>query len=99
MTLELEGDGGSVTVSSAALAQIVVHAAEGVDGARVRRPRRGLEVEGDAGTAHVALELAVRYGIALPDTAREVQARVADALRTMCGVDDVSVDVAVEELD
>jgi uncharacterized alkaline shock family protein YloU len=99
MTLELEGDGGSVTVSSAALAQIVVRATEAVDGARVRRQRRGLEIEADPHAARVELELAVRYGRVLPDAAREVQERVADALRTMCGVTSVVVDVSVEELE
>ena len=99
MTLELAGDGGSITVSTAALAQIVVQAAEAVDGARVRRPRRALEIAGDAQDARVELELVVRYGRTLPDTAHEVQERVADALRTMCGVEHVTVDVAVEELD
>ena len=99
MTLELVGDGGAVTVTSAALAQIVVQSAESVDGARVRRPRRGLEVEAEPGSAHVELELAVRYGSALHDAAREVQERVGEALRTMCGFELVTVDVSIEELD
>ena len=99
MTLELAGDGGSITVTSAALAQIVVQSAESVDGARVRRPRRGVEVEVDPGSARVELELAVRYGAALHVAAREVQERVGAALRTMCRVEHVTVDVSVEELD
>ena len=99
MTLELEGDGGTVTVSEAALAQIVVRAAEAVDGARVRRPRRALAVESDGHEARVTLELAVRYGRPVPDAARAVQGRVDEALRTMCGVERVTVDVSVEELD
>jgi uncharacterized alkaline shock family protein YloU len=34
----------------------------------------------------------------LPDVARDVQERVADALGTMCGVNVRSVDVNVEEV-
>jgi uncharacterized alkaline shock family protein YloU len=47
----------------------------------------------------VELELAVSYGHVLPELAREVQARVAAALTTMCGVDVTAVDVSVEELE
>jgi uncharacterized alkaline shock family protein YloU len=87
-----------VTVSAGALQQIVVRAAESVDGARVRRPRRGLDVEVEGGRAHVELELAARYGAILPELARSVQEQVAGALRTMCGLD-AAVDVAIEELE
>jgi uncharacterized alkaline shock family protein YloU len=91
--------GGSVTVSSAALQQVVVQAAESVDGARVRRPRRGLDIELADGRAHVELELAARYGAVLPELARETQERVAAALASMCGVEVEAVDVSIEELD
>lgn len=88
-----------VQVTDGALAQIVVRAAESVPGARVRKPRRKLEIEIGDGRAHVDLELAVEYGLVLPDVAEAVQARVADALRRMCGVDAAVVDVSIEELD
>ena len=39
----LREDGGSIDVTAGALAQIVQRAAESVEGARVRRPRRGLD--------------------------------------------------------
>jgi uncharacterized alkaline shock family protein YloU len=94
----IHADRGTITVAPAVLSQIVVGSADGVDGARVRRPRRGLEIEVEGGRARVALELAVRSGLVLPDVAGEVQQRVGDSLRTMCGLD-ASVDVAVEELD
>ena len=97
--VELGGDGGSLTVTPGALTQIVVQAAEAVDGARVRRPRRHLDVTVTNGRARVELELAVRYGQAVPEVAQEVQGRVADALRTMCEVDVDAVDVSVEELE
>ena len=96
----LDEPGGTITIPGAVLAQVVVGAAESVDGARVRRPRRGLDLEvGERGRASVALELAVRQGEVLPDVAREVQRRVHEALRDMCGLDTSAVDVSVEELD
>ncbi len=99
MSAELGGEGGNVTVTTGALSQIVVQAVEAVEGARVRRARRHLEVAVEDGHARIELELAVRYGLALPDVAHEVQEGVADALRTMCGVAVDAVDVSVEELD
>jgi uncharacterized alkaline shock family protein YloU len=95
----IEEPGGTITVAPAVLSQIVIGAAESVDGARARRPRRGLELDVDDGRARVSLELAVRYGEVVPDVAGEVQRRVHDALRTMCGLDTSAVDVSVEELD
>jgi uncharacterized alkaline shock family protein YloU len=90
-----------VTVTPAALTQIVLQAAEGVDGARVRRARarRRLEIELAQGAARVDMELAVRRGSVLPDVARGVQHEVTEALKTMCGVRVESVNVSVEELD
>ena len=87
-----------VKVTDAVVTQIVVRAAETVEGARVRRPRRHLAVELGEGEARVELELAVSFGKVLPDVARDVQARVAAALGTMCGVTVTAVDVSVEEL-
>jgi uncharacterized alkaline shock family protein YloU len=99
VSVQLGGERGTVSVSAGALSQIVVQAAESVDGAHVRRPRRRLEVRAEDGHAHVELELAVRYGSIVPEVAHEVQLRVTDALRTMCGVTVDGVDVSVEELD
>jgi uncharacterized alkaline shock family protein YloU len=92
-------DAGSISVTSAALTRLVVHAAESVDGARVRRPRRGLHVEVGAGHARVTLELAARRGVVLPELARDVQERVASALEAACEVAVDAVDVSVEEVD
>lgn len=88
-----------VKVTDAAITQIVVKAAERVEGARVRRPRRHLDVDIAGGSARVELELTVAYGRVLPEVAHEVQTRVADALGTMCGVTVTAVNVSVEELD
>jgi uncharacterized alkaline shock family protein YloU len=95
----IEGEGGSITISASALAQVVQRAAESVDGARVRRPRRGLELDVDGDRARVELDLAVRYGLVVTDLAREVQERVASALATMGGLRVEKVDVCVSELD
>ena len=89
--------GGSISIGGGTLATIVQRAAESVEGARVRR-RRSLDVRLDEGAAHVELALAAPYGAVLPDVARDVQERVAEALESMCGLA-ASVDVAVEELD
>ena len=76
MTIAVVSDEGTVTITDAALCQIVVQAAETATGARVRR-RRQLEIAiADTGT-RVQLELAVPYGQVLPDVARDVQERVA----------------------
>jgi uncharacterized alkaline shock family protein YloU len=97
MTIAVVSDEGTVTVTDAALNQIVVQAAEGAGGTRVRR-RRHVEISiGETGTL-VQIELAVTYGQVLPDVARDVQERVASALGTMCGVNVTAVDVTIEEL-
>jgi uncharacterized alkaline shock family protein YloU len=89
---------GTVTVPAATLAGIVAGAAESVDGARVRRPRRSVEVEVEGASATVALQLAVRYGTILPALAEAVQREVAEVLERMCGLEARRVDVSVEEL-
>lgn len=99
MTYVIRNDGGTVTVTDAALTYIVVQSAESVDGARVRRARRKVDIELEGKRARVELELAVAYGNVLPDVAQDVQLRVTDALTRMCGLDVSAVDVTVEELD
>jgi uncharacterized alkaline shock family protein YloU len=85
------GDG--VTITDGALAQIVVAAAQQVEGVRMRR-RKGLEPQ----DGRIAVSLAVPYGTVLPETARDVQAHVVAALQTMCGLE-VAVDVSFDEVD
>jgi uncharacterized alkaline shock family protein YloU len=87
-----------IKVTDAALTQIVVRAAETVDGVRVLRPRRHLDIDLAAGDARVQLDVRVAYGRVLPEAARAVQQRVADALGTMCGVTVRTVDVNVEDV-
>jgi uncharacterized alkaline shock family protein YloU len=88
-----------VKVTEGALTQIVVRAVGGVDGARVRRPRRTVAIAIEDGHARVGLELAVAYGMVLPEVARDVQREVSDALGRMCDLTVDAVDVSVEELD
>lgn len=99
MSLVLPEPEGTITVTPPALAGLVIQAAEAVDGVQVRRGRRHLDVDIALGEARVRLELTARYGLVLPEVAREVQQRVADALSTMCAVRIGSVDVSVEEVE
>jgi uncharacterized alkaline shock family protein YloU len=99
MSFVLPEPAGTITVTPPALAGLIVQAAESVDGVQVRRGRRRLDVDVALGEASVRLELTARYGLVLPEAAREVQQRVADALATMCAVRIGSVDVSVEEVE
>jgi uncharacterized alkaline shock family protein YloU len=94
----IQGLHGSIRIEGDALSALVLAAAEHVDGARVRRPRRGLDVTVSDGHARIELELAASYGLVLPALAREVQAGVADALHRSAGLT-AAVDVSIEELD
>jgi uncharacterized alkaline shock family protein YloU len=89
---------GEISIPAPVLARLVVQAAELVDGARVRRPRRGTKIAIENGRASVTLALRAPYGAVLPELVRGVQERVAEALWSTCGVDVDSVDVAVEEV-
>ena len=100
MSLVLEEPGGTITVTPSALATLVVHAAEAADGAQIRRGRRRLEVDfANGGAARVRLEVIAPYGVVLPELARDVQTRVADAVVRMCRVNVQSVDVSVEGIE
>ena len=88
------GDGTKVTDS--AVTHIVVRAAETVEGVKVKRPRRHLDVDLAAGDARVQLGLTVAYGHVLPEAARAVQSRVAEALGTMLAVRVRSVDIDIK---
>ena len=99
MSLVLPEPDGTITVTPPALAALVIRAAEAVDGVQVRRGRRRLDIDVTLGEARVRLELTARYGLVLPDVARDVQERVADALTTMCALNIGTVDVSVEEVE
>ena len=95
----IPGAAGSIRIEGDALAGLVVIAAELVDGVRVRRPRRGLDVVVKDGRARVSVDLAVRYGVVLPEAAAAVQTGVASALHESAGLAADTVEVAIEELE
>jgi uncharacterized alkaline shock family protein YloU len=94
----IRGPHGPIRIEGDALAALVITAAELAEDARVRRPRRGLDVSVTDGTARVELELAARYGAVLPSVARKVQSNVAAALLSSAGLP-ATVDVSIEELE
>jgi uncharacterized alkaline shock family protein YloU len=94
----IPGAQGEVRIEGDALAALVIAATEQV-GARVRRPRRGLDISVADGTVRVELELAARYGAVLPELARAVQENVTEALSGSAGLTVERVDIAIEELD
>ncbi|RDI75059.1 Alkaline shock-like protein [Gaiella occulta] len=95
--LVVAGTLGKIEVTSAALASVVVHAAESVAGVHVRRPRRRVDVSVDDGSAHVEVALTGPLDGVLPEVGERVQHAVAAALSASTGLA-VSVDVSFEEL-
>jgi uncharacterized alkaline shock family protein YloU len=93
----IERAGGSITITDAALQQVVAGAIGLVPGVRPRR-RRGIEIEIKAGRARVELELVAPIGAVLPALARDVQMNVTSGLAGMCGLAVEAVDVTVAEL-
>ena len=85
-----------IRLTDQVVAQIVVRAAEGVAGVKVKRPRRHLDVDIAGGEGRVSIDVTVAHGTVIPVAALDVQHRVADAVGTMCGVTVRSVDVNVE---
>jgi uncharacterized alkaline shock family protein YloU len=96
--LVLQGPEGSITIAPAALARLVVRAAQTVDGAIVRRPKRSVEVARGPTGAVVTLGLSVRFGARIPDVALGVQERVAQAVAATSGLAVERVDVRVKEV-
>ena len=95
----VDGPLGRIELPGTTLAALVATAAEQVDAARVRRPRRGLDVAVADGRATIELELAVRLGAVVPEVAQAVQEQVAGAVAATTGLEIAAVDIAVEELD
>ena len=95
----IRGPHGAIRIEGDALSALVITAAELVDGARVRRPRRGLDVSVTGERAKVELELAARYGSVLPELAEAVQRSVAGALARASGLTVMAVDVSILALE
>jgi uncharacterized alkaline shock family protein YloU len=89
---------GAITVAPAVLERLVVRAAQSVEGARVRRPKRSVQVDHGEGRASVSLELAVEHGVPVAGLALAVQERVAEAVAATSGLEVERVDISVEEI-
>jgi uncharacterized alkaline shock family protein YloU len=96
--LVFRGPEGSITVTTGALTRLVAHAAQTVDGARVRRPKRAVEVTWEEGRASVSVGLSARHGVSLPELARSVQERVAGAVAGVSGLEVERVDIEIDEI-
>jgi uncharacterized alkaline shock family protein YloU len=96
--LVFAGPEGSITLTAAAVTELVASAARGVDGVRLRRPRRAVEVLYAEDCASVSLELAATPGRPLPELARAVQERVGEAVAQVTGLEVERVDVEITEI-
>jgi uncharacterized alkaline shock family protein YloU len=97
--LVFRGPNGSTTVTAAALSRLVARAAQSVDGTRVGRPKRAVELAHGDGHVSVSLELSADYGVPLPELARSVQERVADAVARVSGLEVDRVDIEIQEVE
>ena len=96
--LVFRGPEGTVTVTAGALTELVARAARSVEGAHVRRPKRSIEIHHADGRISASLELSADFGTPLPELARAVQERVAEALGRVSGFEVERVDVSLEEV-
>lgn len=99
MTTLARSPQGEIRIAPAALSRLVVRSAESVDSARVRRPRRSLQVMVAGTSCRVSVELVAPFGAQLAELGEAVQERVAHSLREICGLEPDAVDVSVEELE
>jgi uncharacterized alkaline shock family protein YloU len=95
--LVFRGPEGSITLTAAAVNDLVASAACGVEGVRLRK-RRAVEVRHADGRAAVSIELGATYGEPLPELARAVQERVGEALARVSGLELERVDVEIVEV-
>ena len=96
--LVFEGPEGSITLTAVALTELVAGAARSVEGVRVRRPRRSVDVRHGDGHASVSLELVAPHGESLGELAHAVQERVGRALAAVSGLEIERVDVEIAEI-
>ena len=96
--LVFEGPEGSITLTAAALTDLVAGAARNVEGVRLRRPRRSVDVRHGDGRASVSLELVAPHGESLAELAHAVQQRVSRALAAVSGLAIERVDVEIAEI-
>ena len=96
--LVFRGPEGSITLTAAAVTELVASAARSVEGVRLRRPRRAVEVRHADGRASVSIELVAPHGESLAELAHEVQQRVGRRLAQVSGLEVERVDVEIAEL-
>ena len=96
--LVFEGPEGSITVTATAVNELVAGAARSVEGVRLRRPRRSVEVRHGDGRASVSVEVVAAHGESLPELAHAVQERVGRALADVSGLEVEHVDVEIAEV-
>ena len=96
--LVFHGPEGTTTITAGALTELVARAARGVEGVHLRRPKRSVEIRHGEGRASVSLELGAEFGVPLPELARTVQERVAEAVAQVSGLEVERVDVSLEEI-
>jgi uncharacterized alkaline shock family protein YloU len=96
--LVFDGPEGSITVTAAALTDLVADAARSVEGVRLRRPRRAIEIQHGDGCASASVELVAPHGESLADLAYAVQDRVSGALAAVSGLEIERVDVEIAEI-
>jgi uncharacterized alkaline shock family protein YloU len=96
--LVFRGPEGSITLTAAAINDLVASAVRSVEGVRLRRPRRAVEVRHSDGRAAVSLELGATHGQPLAELALTVQERVGEALTRVSGLEVERVDVEIAEI-
>jgi uncharacterized alkaline shock family protein YloU len=91
---------GGITLDPKALSGLVRDAAESVEGARVVRAARTLDVSlGDDGVATVAVSITAPRRAVLPELGALVQQRIAEALKQALDTPPARVDVTIEGID
>jgi uncharacterized alkaline shock family protein YloU len=96
--LVFQGPEGSITLTAVVVTDLVAKAARSVDGVRLRRPRRAVEVRHSEGRASVSLELGAAPGQPLPELACAVQQRVGKTLAQATGLEVERVDIEIAEI-
>jgi uncharacterized alkaline shock family protein YloU len=88
---------GRASIATNILERYAADAASEVAGVRSRSGKRSIRVGDSDGLLRVELHVAVDWGTAIPDVARELQTQVREYLQRMVGVEP-TVDVVVDEI-
>jgi len=105
--LILELEGGRLTISREAVAEIVAETALGcygvvalTAGTRVRRMlrREGIGVEGSSQALRIELHVVVEHGLNLAEVAATIRSQVAYELERLTGLTVAAVEVVIERV-